>query len=86
MLESRAVTCRSSQNTLQCRAATFIGLKKISAVVAKSRTELNSLCYIVQVSLQYSKNPYIRTLNFEDQAAIGSYLMIVNSSIRLLGS
>ena len=34
----------------------------------------------------YSKNPYIRTLNLEGQAAIGSYLMITNSNIRLLDS
>ena len=33
-----------------------------------------------------SKNPYVRTLNFEGQAAIGSYLMITNSNIRLLDS
>ena len=25
---------------------------------------------------QYSKNPYIKTLNSEGQAAVGSYLMI----------
>ena len=31
-----------------------------------------------------SKNPYIRTLNFQGQAAIGSYLMSTNSNIRLL--
>ena len=34
----------------------------------------------------YSKNPHIRTLNFQDQVAIGSYLMITNSNIRLLDS
>ena len=34
----------------------------------------------------YSKYLYIRTLNFEGQAAIGSYLMITNSNIRLLYS
>ena len=34
----------------------------------------------------YSKNPYIRALNFEIQSAVGSYLMIMNSSTRLLGS
>ena len=34
---------------------------------------------------QYSKNPYIRTLNFESQAAVGSYLMIMISNIRLYG-
>ena len=34
----------------------------------------------------YSKNPYIRNLNFEGQAAVGSYLMITISNIRLLGS
>ena len=33
--------------------------------------------------LRYSKNPYIRTLNFEGQAAIGSYSMITNSNIKL---
>ena len=33
----------------------------------------------------YSKNLYIRTLNFEGQAVVGSYLMITNSNIRLLG-
>ena len=32
-------------------------------------------------TLRYSKNPNIRTLNFEGQAAVGSYL-----NIRLLGS
>ena len=36
--------------------------------------------------MMYSKNPYIRTLNFNSQAADGSYLMITNSNIRLLGS
>ena len=36
--------------------------------------------------LLYSKNPYIRTLNFEGKAAVGSYLMITNSNVRLLGS
>ena len=35
---------------------------------------------------EYSKNPYIRTLNFEGKAAIGSYLMITISEIRMLGS
>ena len=35
---------------------------------------------------KYSKNPYIRTLNFEGQAADGSYLMITISNTRLLGS
>ena len=35
---------------------------------------------------QYSKNPYTRTFNFESQAVVGSYLMITNSNIRLLGS
>ena len=34
----------------------------------------------------YSKNPYIRTLNSEGKAAVGSYLMITNPNIRLLGS
>ena len=34
----------------------------------------------------YSENPYIRTLNFEGQAAISSYSMIKNSNIRLLDS
>ena len=34
----------------------------------------------------YSKNKFLGTLNFEGQAAIGSYLMIMNSNIRLLGS
>ena len=34
----------------------------------------------------YSKNPYIRALNFESQAAVGSYLLIANSNIRLSGS
>ena len=29
----------------------------------------------------YSKNPYVRTLNFEGQAAIGSYLMTTHSNI-----
>ena len=33
----------------------------------------------------YGKNPHIRTLNFEGQAAVGSYLMIMNLNIRLLG-
>ena len=31
-----------------------------------------------------SKNPSVRALNFEGQAAVGSYLMITNSNIRLL--
>ena len=35
---------------------------------------------------KYSKNLYIRAFCFEDQAAVGSYLMIINSNIRLLGS
>ena len=34
----------------------------------------------------YSKDPYIRTLNCQDQAAIGSYLVIAISNIRLLRS
>ena len=35
----------------------------------------------------YSKSlSIIETLNFEGQAAVGSYLMITNSNIRLLGS
>ena len=38
------------------------------------------------VSVIYSKNRYIRTSNFEGQAAIGSYLMNTNPNIRLLGS
>ena len=37
-------------------------------------------------NLVYSKNLHIRTLNFEGQAAVGFYLMITNSNIRLLGS
>ena len=36
--------------------------------------------------LKYSKNREIRTLNFEGQVAVGSYLMITNSNIRLFGS
>ena len=36
--------------------------------------------------LEYSKTPYIRTLNFLGQAAIGSYLAITISNIRLSGS
>ena len=31
-----------------------------------------------------SKNPSVRALNFEGQAAVGFYLMITNSNIRLL--
>ena len=34
----------------------------------------------------YNKNLYIRTLNFEGQAAVDSYVIIANSNIRLLGS
>ena len=36
--------------------------------------------------LGYSKNPYVRTLNFQGQAAVGSYFVITISNIRLLGS
>ena len=36
--------------------------------------------------LRYSKNPYIRTLNFKGQAAVGSYMMITDPNIRVLGS
>ena len=34
----------------------------------------------------FSGNAFIESLNFEGQAAIGSYLMITTSDIRLLGS
>ena len=34
--------------------------------------------------IYYSKNSYIRTLNFEGQAANGSYLVIMISNIRFL--
>ena len=37
-------------------------------------------------NLSYSKNPYIKTLNFQGQAAVGSYLMIIISNSRLVGS
>ena len=37
-------------------------------------------------SLFRTKNPYIRTFNFQGQAAVGSYLMITISNIRLSGS
>ena len=37
-------------------------------------------------NFNYIENLYIETLNFEGQAAIGSYVMIKNSNIRLLGS
>ena len=40
----------------------------------------------VYVNFNLSKNPNTRTLNFEGHAAVGSYLMIMNSNIRLLGS
>ena len=40
----------------------------------------------LKIQTRYSKNPCIRTLNFEDQAAVGSYLVITISNIRLLGS
>ena len=37
--------------------------------------------------LGYSKNLHIRTLNFDGQVTtIGSYLMVTNSNIRMLGS
>ena len=31
---------------------------------------------------EFSKNPFIRALNFEGQTAVGSYSMIPNSKIR----
>ena len=34
----------------------------------------------------YRKNPHIRTLNFEGRAAVGSYLVITISIIKLLGN
>ena len=40
----------------------------------------------LNAQFSYSKNSYIRTLNFEGQAAVGSYLMIMNSNIRLSDS
>ena len=42
---------------------------------------------IIQNRFQlYSKKPYTRTLNSEGQPAVGFYLMITNSDIRLLGT
>ena len=41
---------------------------------------------MTRLYLQHSKNPCIRTLNFEGQAAVISYLIIMISNIRLLGS
>ena len=34
----------------------------------------------------YSKNPNVSALNIQGQAVTGSYLMIMSSFIRLLGS
>ena len=46
----------------------------------------NDKSALAVLNVTYSKNPYIRTLNFEGQAAVGSYLMITNANIKLLGS
>ena len=51
-----------------------------------SHCKVNCAELILSESLWYSKNSYIRTLNFEGQAAVGSYLMITNSNFRLIGS
>ena len=37
-------------------------------------------------NVKHSKNPNIRTLNFESQVVVGFYLMVTNSNIKLLGS
>ena len=42
--------------------------------------------HLISPPNKYSKNTYIRTLNFHGQAAVGSYLMIMISNIRLSGS
>ena len=34
----------------------------------------------MKINLQYSKRPYVRTLHLEDQATVGSSLMIMNSN------
>ena len=44
------------------------------------------ICNLVGIS-RYSKNPPVyKNLEFEGQAAVGSYLMITVSNIRLLSS
>ena len=40
----------------------------------------------MNLRMEYSKNPNVRTLNFQGQAEVGSYLVITISNIRLLGS
>ena len=46
---------------------------------------LHHLAYELKQA-EYNKNLSIRTLNFEGQVAVGSYLRITNSSVKLLGS
>ena len=41
--------------------------------------------YMITICSLHSKNSHIRTLNFEGQAAAGSYLMTTISNIRLSG-
>ena len=49
-----------------------------------NKTCLNFLFYL-DTFFDYSKDPYVTTLNFAGQAAVGFYLMITNAKIRVLG-
>ena len=58
----------------------------LSAAVQMTIIVLADYYYQRSAITRYSKNPYIRVLNFEGQAPVGSYIMIKNPNIRLLGS
>ena len=66
---------------LHCRDFENLDFAKF---LADSSVPLGDFENLDDIDSKYSKNPYIRTLNFEGQAAVGSYLMIVNSN--MLGS
>ena len=61
-------------------------LSVITGRVTESTTTGYQRRQLFTVWNEYSKNPHIRTLSFEGQAAVTSYLMITKSCIRLLGS